>query len=798
MLKLLHKYQRYIYLLITIVIVISFSFFGTYSTIAGSQIRDQIAFTTVDGTKVPRSELDEFALFIGTDQYDKLLYGGAWGPNFLNDGIIKSDFLQTGLAEILVAAYPSVLKEDLENKLEREQKYKPYVNPWFKFLSAENIWATFAPGIMTNLTVLRNGTDPVSPELFGARVNLYLAERRFPAPALSQVLRYQEKQYGWIKPDETLTRSDLSLFGYHSLDDWFGPHFTRLVAEFIINAAAIAEQKGYQVSKAEAIADLYHNAANSFKELANQPNLGLTTVSDYYAEQLRRMGMDQTMAAKIWRKVLLFRRAFQDIGNAVFLDQLPFQKLNDYASKTVEGDLYRLPPEFRFGDYRTLQKFETYLDAISKRPQDEKGLLELPKKFYTPEEVSKKYPELVQKRYVLEVAGIDKKSLQAKVSLKDMWNWEVENTHWEALKKQFPDLGVQKGDTSDERLKALDSLDAITRSKVDQFAREKIVDEHPEWIKEALKEAPSEKMVEGIRLKGGLTNLPGIDKPEVLIALLDKASIGEQSDALKEYTQNKENFYRINVLEKPAGLQILSFFDANSDGTLDKLLDRQLETYYIQNRQQNPTVFQKEDKTWKSFEEAKTEVANLYFAKLLAAIAKDYAATPGVEQRPNYTGDISASIRFFALMRQTQDHLKKNPKDVAGWVQEQNPNDEDEKSLKSADLAAQWKPLKATKEVERSAHEDWLNKDELFALKPNSWSSLKTPPNGDIVFFFVDKFGQVTEKGSEWDLTVKAYDQLAADAQRLFMGEILPIIQEKGAISFSYLNVGQSSELSPQ
>lgn len=96
-------------------------------------------------------------------------------------------------------------------------------------------------------------------KLLISRVKLFLAEKKFPSPMLKQVLRYQEKQYNWLSPDQDLDRLDLSLFGYHTIEDWFTPHFTRLVSEFIINASILAEAQGYEVSKAEAMADLIRN-----------------------------------------------------------------------------------------------------------------------------------------------------------------------------------------------------------------------------------------------------------------------------------------------------------------------------------------------------------------------------------------------------------------------------------------------------------------------------------------------------------------------------------------------------------
>ena len=45
----------------------------------------------------------------------------------------------------------------------------------------------------------------------------------------------------------------------------------------------------------------------------------------------------------------------------------------------------------------------------------------------------------------------------------------------------------------EERLKLLDALDPAKRALVDTYSRQKIVDQHPEWIRQALTEAPPEK-----------------------------------------------------------------------------------------------------------------------------------------------------------------------------------------------------------------------------------------------------------------------------------------------------------------
>jgi hypothetical protein len=194
MLGFLRKHQKYFFVLITIVIVTSFSFFGTYGTLGGNDIHEQVAFTTVAGKQITRGQLEEFSQFISTDQEDSKLYGGSLGPNFLNDGVIRKDFLESGLAAILVQQYEPELKADLITKHSREAHYKPYAHPEAPFVSSATVWNYFAPEIVKNLETVQKTAAPSSDEAVQAKIALYLAERRLPSPYLKQILTQQERQ----------------------------------------------------------------------------------------------------------------------------------------------------------------------------------------------------------------------------------------------------------------------------------------------------------------------------------------------------------------------------------------------------------------------------------------------------------------------------------------------------------------------------------------------------------------------------------------------------------------------------
>ncbi|MBA3814993.1 MAG: SurA N-terminal domain-containing protein, partial [Parachlamydiaceae bacterium] len=806
MLDLFRRYQKYLYIAITIVIVISFSFFGTYSTLSNNSFREQIAFTTVDGTSIPRHELDEMVTFIGTDSLDKLLLGGAWGPNFLNSGVIKQDFLETGLAAMLIEQYPTELQKDLETRFEKEKRFSLYRNPQTPSIGVEAAWNNFSPAMKTHYDALKANQNPLSTNAINSRIALFLGERQFPASLLRQVIRYQEKQYGNLSPDRQLEQIDLSLFNYHTLEDWFGPRFTRLVAQFIMNASIIAEQKGYQVSKADALADLMKNSEASFQQNARNPQLAVANSQEYFNEQLRRLNMDSNKAAKLWRQVLLFQRYFQDVGSSMFVDPHTFAKMDSYALEGVEGEMFHLPKEMRLANFQSLQKFEIYLNAVSKRGESEKDLMLLPTKFLSVDEISKSTPELVQKRYILEIASVDKKALQSKVTVKDTWNWEVEDKNWELIKKQFPDLKAKSANTRDERFAVLDALDDKMRSRIDAYARSAFTDSHPEWIDIALDEAPVKKMTVGLHPNGGvLLNinlaygkdlLPQLDALPSLMLQQAELTPAVKAAAEKFATTSADGntYYRIAVIERVPELEIMTFAEANNEGALDKLLDKKLEAYYKKIREADATEFQQADKSWKPLNEVKTEVAERYFEKTLKAIQTSYAAAIAPEKAPQkLINDYAATLRFFAYMQNAKNQMQKTSATMAELSSEPNQAISNEGSLpEHMALEDQWKLVRNAYKTTRSDSDNLLDHSELFALADNSWTKVNAPANGDINFFHLDrKISEPDPKAVAKSVT-KARQLLSTEAQQKLMMLTLKEIKTKNAISLEYLD--QTSE----
>lgn len=777
MLHVFRKHQKWLYILVTIMICVSFSFFGVMNSISGPETPDPTAFTTISGKEVPRSELDRMAYFIGTDDYDKMSFGGIWGPNFLNDGVIAQDFLSTGLAQEVSKAFADQLRKELQSRSSKEANFTLYSHPEVQFINVENAWNYLAPEMKKYFSVLQSTDDPLSSEAFDARVNLYLAQRQLPPFALKRVLTYQQQQYNWIPKDPNLESADLSVFGYHTADDWFGPTFLRLAAALIIDISEMAQSQGIQVSDDEALASLLKNAHRSFEQNKNSPRMNVKDVNEYLKEQLRRMRMDLYQAVSVWRQVLLFRSYFQEYGDTMIVDRLPYQSFAQYASEFVAGDLYQLPEELRLSNFRDLQQYEYYISAIT----DRSGIddpLQVSDQYLTAQEIAEHHPSFVQRRYRLNAAMVDSRDLENEVGTKQMWDWQLESQNWQALEGKFPDLGVAAAEERKHRFETLESLTPETRNQVDKFSRKMMTEEHPEWIDKKLDEAEVQSRIVGLRRGGSESPFEGISDPARFIALLDASFDGDEEarEALKKYSDDGKHYYRITVLEAAPDDDVLTFAELKRDGTLDAALRNVLQNHYEAIRGESPEKYQTANGEWKAFREVRDLVAKDYFHDVLIAI------NDKVKSDDPLTVDDAARYRFSEWMKAVKSDIEHNPENDK-WVRESDADVYDLNLSSRPHLSEQWKlirtPYKLTLAGER---DERIDRVKAFSLDRGEWSDIYIPPQGDITFFRLQDKGVENDQALIQQGMAQAHQSLSHNAQQVLMRKTLEEISAKQPI----------------
>ncbi|MDB6081073.1 MAG: hypothetical protein JWO53_345, partial [Chlamydiia bacterium] len=762
MLEFFRRYQKIFFIAITVVIVISFSFFGTYSSFAGGEKKDSVAFIAVDGSKVYRSELNNLIHLLASDSRD---VQSRVGGNPFNDEFISKDILETGIAEVIEVPYLPKMKSELTSRLEKEKRFVPYSNPSANFISAEQVWAYFAPDIKKAFDQLRMQTDAASSEAMTARIQLFLAERRFPSLYLKQLIRYQEKQYEWLKPDHELTYKDLSLFGYHSIQDWFGKDFLELIAKYVINTAKIAEGKGYQVSNDEVLNSLVANVKASYNESKRDAYFKGDTLNGYFQEELRRLGMDQSRLIQAWRNVVLFRRFFHENQDSILVSPLPFSDFYRHLNEYVDVELYTLPKELQFQNMRDVEKFEIYANAI-RDPKELKGkganALLPPEKILAVNELKNIFPELVQKYYRLKYGSVNKEHLQAKVGVKKTWEWEVQDKNWKVLQTKFPELGAIKGGSADERLTALDRLDQKARVLIDEYSRKCIVDEHPEWLAAALDAAVLNEEEEKLHEQGGTFPFTGVKNRADFMRVLDKAPLNASHPPLQAYTQDGVHYYRIVVLERADAPEIVTFAQASSDGTLDQLLDKVLDAAYVRVRSQKPAQFLQENGEWKPLAEVKEQIANSHFDDLLRQLDREreheQSRSP---QLCNFESKDKARIacRLSAHVRKMWQKIKDKPEKVASYLR-------DPKSKQNNSIVDQWRLERSKERVVRREPNQPIEITEAFVLAPTAFSELRYNDKSGLSFYKVIEKGILPYEDAVHEKVVEARELLGREVER--------------------------------
>jgi GcvH upstream region-like protein len=723
MLQFFRRYQRYFLIVVTVIIVVSFSLFGSFSAIArGGERRDTTAFHSVTGRPVKRSELQQMVLFLATDRTDKQHYGPVMGANFLNDGVVRNDFLASGLGEEIAIAYLDQLSGDLMARRERERRYQPYVHPEARFLSAERVWSYFAPTLSEGFEAMRAVDSPASPNGVRLRIALYLEEQKFPQQALKKMLRYQQDQYAWIPSDPYLMQRDLALFGYHTVDEWFGSQFTQLIAQVVINGADMARERGYEVSWDEALAELRRHAEAGFKDGHSYLKEKYSNSAQYMEDQLRSMGLTVQNATNLWRDVVLFRRIFADAGSTALLDPFIYNKFSEYAAERLEIDLYRLDDALNLTDYAALQEFELYLDLVTDRAALSSPL-ELPTQSLTVDQVKEQCPELIQRRFLVEVAEIHKSSLAPRIGLRELWDWELDTANWLLLASRWPELDRATSGDRRERLQALDRLDKKTRELVDNFAQEQIIAARPEWIDRALSEAEGREMVISVRQRGGSPPLAGIVDREKFGELL------EQNDLVEKYSEDEQAFYRIRVLKRSEGEEILSFSEARTSGILSELVQQRLQQRYEEVRRKKPTQFLQTDGQWRPLNEVSYLIADELFSGVVEPF-RSKALAKGIAP-----GELAASQRFFHHLASIQDEIQhKNKSRVRKAIRSEAP------LAQPIPICDQWKVVKTSQTALRGYNQELRSNEpgarDPYALDAGEWSSVYLAGDGQGPCFF--------------------------------------------------------------
>ena len=766
MLTFFRKYQKFIFVFTTAIIILSFTFFGTMSSMGGSpEVKEEFLVKAIDGSSISVQKVNRMVQFLSSSHMD-LKDDRARSVNLMNDGVLEKRFLQTSLGKLLAEKISSEIGSDIEKTVEKAVAFQPYRHETAPFISAESVWAQFAPESVRIVSELMTQSSSLSSlKKFDLLSQGFLQHQMVPTGFVRKVLAYQEEQAAHAGKDASLPYADVSLLGLHSAKEWLGESYLRAVSQVIINSAAYARKQGYTVSSQEARQAMVLNV----KEAATLISKEVTPQTNFYQVflgQVRNLGMNEQECIDLWKDIALFQKLFEVSSET--LEPKDLQSMSKEQALTLK---YSLPSHLQFRDFSSLMKLQIYIDAVSLKKRSKENLLSLPTEFNSLVEIEKKAPDLIQREYVLEFAELDLKKVALQIGLKETWNWQTQDLGWNLLKKQYSYLNKESSLTKEARFAALEALDSKQRLEIDKFSREQILAKDIERIKKELHSLPVETKSFSISSQGIELPFKGVTEMQGLVSLLEAAPLKEnksispaESDVqtkINFYTGDKQHYYKINVIKRSSLKKIQTFAEANASGALRRMLDKKLEDAYLEVRKKDPMPYTKKDGSWKPLSEVKEKVGLAFFAPVLKAISLEFQALSGKEPSKEQLESADFYAQHWMLF-----HMKTSLS-------------KGEEALETEDrLVNQWNLLEQKETVVKKQNDELSS----FAFVEGSWSPILALSSGKPCFFKVLQ-NLPAALPSEAEIE-KLLEPLRKEKENKLFNQVFSEIDAKKALSF--------------
>lgn len=572
MLGFFRTYQKSLFAVVSFFLIISFLFFGVQNN-TGERLtveKDSDLGTAIDGTSMREKEINHLKRFLQTDNADLHLLAQREMPNMFNDGVIRKDIVERGIAKELFSAFAEELKEQVSAKLVKHKRFRPYKHSLYPSVSVEGLWEHIAPDLKAALSAFKAKEPTYTDETLDALLELYEKEQSFPPHMVAQFMQYQAYQIPNGKRE--ISEANFALFRARRVSDWFGDRFVELAAQIIYNGAKKAQQEGYTISFEEARSQLQTVAKDALKKQSGKEPTG-QEFDRFYHQQLQHLGMQERDVCNVMRSVMSFRRLLDGIAEEAVVSEERLNEIESTASKKVEMDVYTFATPLSIETKRDMIEFQAYLNAVTPPlVQKTTHILDLPQTTLDVEKVVTREPNLVEKIYSVAVAQCTKEDALAEIPMQDVLEKLLEPTFYASLRKEVSQLSAWKGEAEADRLQALDGLSDTVREMVEKKAREALFTE--ELLAEVLTRAPKEDRELAVSFGSLKDPLPGISNHLTFMEVLE-------GDAdIYCYTQDNKHYYTITRKGEGEPMKVLTFAEAREKGVIQAITDAQIKSAY--------------------------------------------------------------------------------------------------------------------------------------------------------------------------------------------------------------------------
>lgn len=732
MLSFFRKYQKVFFIFLAIIIIVSFTFFGvvTGPSVEEVKIEDKPLGKKVDGSTLFQRERDVLVAVLGNSLLGSSSDGGL--PPLMNGGIVEKEWLGPGFAMMTARHDFSVLKPALEERIVSILAFKPYVHPKDPSLNVLRLYDKYAPQVSFLLKKLQALQDPLSLDGFLILMQLYLAEKQIPSDTLKQVISFEERQRG-LEHDVALEVLPLGLFGFSSLEEWFGKKWIEKTAEYILQIAAQGRSQGYSVSSEEALGSLYRAVAENYAQVFRKQIAQGEEISRYLQLEKERLQISDRELMRAWEEIFLFQKVIKDVGLSAFVDPLMAKSFQDFSHQAKSVELIEVKDSLRLKNMHDLFLLETYLRGISGAYVEKKDRLSLPKADPI-DQIVKRAPHLIERTYQIEYKKVSREEVLSLLSTKETWNWETQKENFAKLQEKFA-LGHASSEES--RLEVLAKLSVQKRLEVDRYARQEMISADKEIVERLLEGKNLESLEISLRAAGGKIPLAGIVQSERFKNAIISAPVGK---GFVSYAEEEGDFYKIQVISKKSPT-LIAFERAKQEGILEEIFLSLVENPYNElKKKKSPLVYERSGKVL-PLNYVKDEMGKILYGDLLEAIEKSYAAYFG-KSFPK--GENHASFRFLAPIQQVKEEM--------------------------TNLPAEWQFSKNVVSLTRSSPYAFA-KEKLFTSPENQWSQVEKEEGGNLALYRVLDSAEVAPHPKE--MTLRAQELLAQDARRSFILDLL-------------------------
>jgi hypothetical protein len=479
------------------------------------------------------------------------------------------DLIHSSFGDELIKRFFPLIKGDFAKRVDTHKRFGFYKDPSGKFFLEQNLKERAKPFYDLYKKVTLKGRK-VDEELFKDYIALCFMQKSI-TPAFMQNLVSSSMKFMGLPIDETVNRRNFALFSAKNNEEIFGEAFIEICAQVLLQCGNYLEQRGYNTPYEEAKGVIIRKAMGEITEKYHtvEEISKLKEILHIYQENL---GIREEELIGVCQKLMNFQKMLKDMDNAILVDKSTICELFSDSIQKISATVIKDSDLLRVKSVEDALLLQCYLESIGEVNE----FLSPPLNQYPEEKIEQIAPSLFTKKYELKIALVKKSLLGGTIPLKMVWDFQTCQTGWDLIREKFGLEDINKG----ERFAFFQNLDEEKKRVIEEYARQKLVEEDDLFFKKGLDKQPLRLITFDFNKRVNSNFLyEGIDE----IALQHLLEEKNEGDTIDFYTQDGEHYFTIYIVKK-GQKQIACFSQAKQKGYLKPLLDSKLEKLSGANR----------------------------------------------------------------------------------------------------------------------------------------------------------------------------------------------------------------------